>query len=279
MDISVIVSVYNRYKHLYWCLKSLANQSFRNFEVIIADDGTEGINLKKLKEVISLFSTNMTIKHIWHPDNGFQKSLILNKAVKKSSGELLVFLDCDVVVNKEHIKRFLDFYRENKKKHNKLLITGDLIFLKKDISVKILNNRNLSIDDIMKMIKKDFGINEILYREFRYLKYFYYKLLKIKYAKAWGANFAVNREGFFSVNGFDNQFKNRGEDTDLMKRLVLNGTKRIGFNRQLKAYHLFHKMVIEPEETRKKIREKLKWKHYKKNPHLIVAEDGINNIN
>ncbi len=278
MDISVIVSVYNRHKHLYWCLKSLENQTFKNFEVFIADDGTEGLNLEKIKDVISHFSDKMKIQHIWHPDNGFQKSLILNKAVKKSSGELLIFLDCDVVVDREHIGRFLKFYQSIKNKYPNLLITGDLIFLKKDISIKILNNKNLSIDTVIKMINKDFTLKEILYREFRYLKYSYYKLFKIKYAKAWGANFAVSREAFFSVNGFNNQFKNRGEDTDLMKRLVLNGTKRVGYNRVLKAYHLFHKMVIEPENIRKRIREKLKWKYYKENPDIIITKNGIENI-
>ncbi len=278
MEVSVIISVYNRHKHLYWCLKSLQNQTYRDFEILIADDGTEGINLDKVKEVITLFSSDFSIKHIWHPDNGFQKSLILNKAVKESKGELLIFLDCDVVVEKNHIEKILQIYKKFKNKFEKLLITGDLIFLKKDISIKILNNRNLNVDNVIKMIHNDFNANEILYREFRYLKYFYYKLFKIKFAKAWGANFAVTRKAFYSVNGFNNQFKNRGEDTDFMKRLVLNGTKRLGFNRTLKAYHLFHKMVIEPEEMRKKIRERLKWDFYKKNPHIIVAQDGINNI-
>ena len=275
MSISIIVAVYKRYKHLYWCLKSLANQTFKNFEVILADDGTSGEELNEIKKIVNEFSRKLNIKHIWHPDNGFQKSLILNKAVKASVSDYLIFLDCDVIFNtflvETYYKNFLKY-----KKYDKLLFTGDMIFLKENISNKILNNRSLSVEEAISMIKKDFNINEILYRESRHIKYRFYKIFKTKYPKGWGANKALTRKAFYSVNGYDNNFINRGEDTDFMKRLVLNNTKRISLNTKIIAYHLYHKMVIEPENIRQKTRERLKWNYYRNNPETIIASNGLN---
>ncbi len=276
MNISVIVALYKRYRHLYWCLKSLANQTVKDFEVIIADDGTSGVELEHVKNIINEYSSLLDLQHIWHPDNGFQKSLILNKAVKASKGELLVFLDCDVIFDKYLVETYYKNFLKLSKQYDKLLFTGDMIFLRKDISEKIFSNKSLTVEQAISMIRNDFNFNEILYREFRYLKYFYYKIFRTKYPKGWGANKCITKKAYLSVNGYDNSFKGRGEDTDFMKRLVLNGTKRVALNKNVVAYHLYHKMVIEPEEVRKKTRERLKWEYYQSNPEIIVTPDGLN---
>ncbi len=278
MKISVIVAVYNRYKHLACCLNSLSHQTFKDFEVIVADDGSSGENLEKIKDIISDYSRILPIQHIWHEDKGFQKTLILNKAVKKSIGELLIFLDCDVIFNSEFISRYYNFYIKYRQHYNKLLLTGDVIFLKEDISTKILENSKINIDDAINMIKDSFTLEEILYRESRYIKYRLYKLFRNRYPKGWGANMAVSREAFLSVNGFNNDFTGRGEDTDFMKRVVLKGSKRIGVNTSNISYHLYHKMVIEPSEIRKKTREKLRWDYFKENPDIIFTPNGFDNL-
>ena len=76
-DISVIISTYNSPAWLAKVLYGYNTQTYRNFEVIIADDGsnedTKNCILQLQKEVY------YSIKHVWHEDNGFQKTIILDR--------------------------------------------------------------------------------------------------------------------------------------------------------------------------------------------------------
>ncbi len=278
MEISVIVAVYNRYKHLYWCLKSLINQTVKDFEIIIADDGSNGKNLEKIKEIIECFSKKCKIKHIWHEDLGNRKTLILNKAVKSSEGELLIFLDCDVIAEKKLIEKYLSYYNKFREKYELFFFTGNVIFVKKRISDIILENPNLKYDFVLKFIKKNYPFSQKLQNYYFYLKYAVQDFFKTKYPKGWGANLFIPKKTFYSVNGFNNDWTGRNEDSDLMRRMVLKGAKRISLNNKIKVFHLEHGRVWEPEKIRKEKRRKLKWEYYKKHPEIIVAKNGVNEV-
>ena len=69
---SVIVSTYNQPEWLVKVLKGYEYQTENNFEIVIADDGSDA----KTNSCIQLFvkNSNMIIKHVWQEDNGFQKN-------------------------------------------------------------------------------------------------------------------------------------------------------------------------------------------------------------
>ena len=72
IDTSIIISTYNSPEWLAKVLYGYNNQSYRNFEIVIADDGSR-------QETIDLIETIKAevfypIIHVWHEDNGFQKS-------------------------------------------------------------------------------------------------------------------------------------------------------------------------------------------------------------
>ena len=73
-SISVIVSTYNSELWLNKVLIGFNNQTFRDFEILVADDGSD----PKTRDLIKLIKPNLfyKIKHVWHPDNGFQKTII-----------------------------------------------------------------------------------------------------------------------------------------------------------------------------------------------------------
>ena len=77
MNFSLVISTYNWTEALELVLKSVLKQTVFPIEVLIADDGSTS----ETKALIEGFRVNfpITIKHIWHEDNGFQKSQILNK--------------------------------------------------------------------------------------------------------------------------------------------------------------------------------------------------------
>ena len=72
---SVIISTYNQPLWLEKVLWGYEAQNCLDFEIIIADDGS-GI---ETREVINTFKSKSQLKinHVWHEDNGFQKTKIL----------------------------------------------------------------------------------------------------------------------------------------------------------------------------------------------------------
>ena len=101
-QISVIISTYNSLDWLKKVLWSYENQTFKNFEVIVADDGSDDLTknyLTKLKEEVAY-----PLKHVWHEDNGFQKTVILNKAITASASDYLLFTDGDCVARKDFLQ-------------------------------------------------------------------------------------------------------------------------------------------------------------------------------
>ena len=80
--VSVIFTTYNSVEWLEKVLWGFSNQTYNNFEIIIADDGSGMETRNKIDELRNL--TNLDIKHVWQEDDGFQKSRILNKAVVAS---------------------------------------------------------------------------------------------------------------------------------------------------------------------------------------------------
>jgi GT2 family glycosyltransferase len=279
MKISVIIAVYGRYKHFYRCLEGVCNGKIKDLEIIVADDGSSGESLNNIKRIIKIFSEKFAIKHVWHEDKGFRKTLILNKAAKESTGELLVFLDCDVVPEPDLLSKYIKYYNKFKTKYNRFFLTGDAVYIGQKISDLILGRRDISYFEAIEIIRKSFDLKTRLSLFYRYVKFFYYKYSGVKYPKGYGGNFAIGKDTFLSVNGFDNTFTMRGEDSDLFKRLVLSGAKRIPVNFSIKAYHLHHERGTEKKDVfDKKRRKRLKWSYYREHPEIIVASNGIREV-
>ena len=109
-SISVIISTYNKPHFLEKVLTGYSFQTFKDFEIIIADDGSSN----ETKEMIEKFERiiSQEIYHVWHEDSGFRKCKILNTAIKKSSSDYLVFSDGDCIPN----SRFLETHSKLAKK-------------------------------------------------------------------------------------------------------------------------------------------------------------------
>ena len=99
IKISVIISTYNSPLWLQKVLWGYEVQSFTDFEIIVADDGS-GEETRKLIEETAKTST-LTVKHVWHEDDGFRKCDILNKALLESSNEYVVYTDGDCIPHPE----------------------------------------------------------------------------------------------------------------------------------------------------------------------------------
>ena len=107
-EISVIISTYNAEAWLEKVLWGYNCQTFKDFEIVIADDGSR----PKTKELIDDFieNTKLNIVHVWQEDDGFQKSRILNKAIVACKSEYIVMSDGDCIPRAD----FLEVHQINK---------------------------------------------------------------------------------------------------------------------------------------------------------------------
>lgn len=106
--ISVVMSVFNDEKNLTTSVKSILNQSFKNFEFLIMDDGSTDSSFKLLNTFkdsrIKLFRNKENI--------GLTKSL--NKLIKSASGNIIARQDSDDVSIENRFEKQLDFLFKNK---------------------------------------------------------------------------------------------------------------------------------------------------------------------
>ena len=96
--ISLIIAIYNRKDELFELLNSLSHQTDKDFEVIIVDDGSQ-INLRPTAE---LFHESLTIEFFRKDNSG--PGLSRNYGAKKAKNDWLVFVDSDVIVEKDYIE-------------------------------------------------------------------------------------------------------------------------------------------------------------------------------
>ncbi|RZK04319.1 MAG: glycosyltransferase family 2 protein, partial [Flavobacterium sp.] len=90
MRFSVIIPTYNRAPKLRRCLDSLVSQSYKDFEVIVCDDGSTDNS----KEVAAEFSTSLNIVY-QHDENWGGPAKPRNKGGELAEGDYVCFLDSD----------------------------------------------------------------------------------------------------------------------------------------------------------------------------------------
>jgi len=233
--ISVIVTTYNWPEALSACLSSLLDQQDRQFEILIADDGS---NIATA-ECIAHFQqqTIIPIHHIYQEDKGFRAGTIRNKAAAASSGQYLLFMDGDCIALPSFIKR-----------HRALaelgyFVPGNRLLLNKSYTALILEQRlPLHLKPFVFYLRLwvQRRINRLL--PLIYLPFHNWRYLQPeKWQKAMTCNLAVWKHDFLAVNGFDEVFEGWGyEDSDLVIRLIHQGTKRKEGRFAAPVLHLWH---------------------------------------
>ncbi len=106
MFASVIFTTYNHPKWLEKTLWGFAAQTWRDFEIVVADDGSGA----ETREVIERAQReiDIPIQHLWQEDDGFQKCRILNKAIVASRGEYLIFTDGDCIPHPDFVRNHVE---------------------------------------------------------------------------------------------------------------------------------------------------------------------------
>lgn len=97
MKLSIIIPTYNEQKYIEDCLKTLTVQTYSNYEIIVVDDGSTDKTLDKIK--------NFKVKLLQQKHKG--PALARNLGAKESIGEILVFLDADMIFAPDFLEKLV----------------------------------------------------------------------------------------------------------------------------------------------------------------------------
>lgn len=100
--VSIIIPVFNVEKYISRCLKSVLSQSYKNFEIILVDDGSTDSSLKVCTEIAN---TDQRI-HFYHKENGGLSSA-RNYGMERAIGDFIVFIDSDDMVHPFFLERMI----------------------------------------------------------------------------------------------------------------------------------------------------------------------------
>ena len=130
MRVSLIITTYNWPESLILVLRSIENQTIFPEEVVIADDGSNN----ETKNVIAKFQKKSKLKiiHSWQEDYGFRVAKSRNKAIAKSSGDYIILIDGDVILDSKFIRDHIDNAEPG------YFVQGTRVLLNQNITQKML---------------------------------------------------------------------------------------------------------------------------------------------
>ncbi len=228
MNISVIISTYNRHHYLKKVIDGYFHQSRLPDEIVIADDGSKEETaslVKKIKE-----NTKMKILHIWQEDIGFRAAQIRNKAVASSSGKLIIMCDDDVIPNPRLVEDHIYYAAEGH------FIQGHRVLLG-PVASEQFTVKDISLWKLLKLLFK--GQADNVLNTFRFPIPFMRISKNVKGIRS--CNMSFFKKDFLAVNGFNEDFEGWGkEDTELIVRFYKYGLKRKDIRFRACCYHLYH---------------------------------------
>ncbi len=241
--ISVIVATYNREDALDAVLRSLSRQTDKQFEVVVADDGSRAATA----QLVASWTSRMpvSLKHVWHEDRGFRLAEIRNRAIRASAGGYCIFLDGDCIAWPGFVAAHRGLAEPG------YFVSGNRALLSRALSERILAGgldpecwgigRFLAhrwqgdVNRVTPMVRLPLGpLRKVRARRWR---------------GAHGSNMAFFRDDLDRVDGFDASFTGWGrEDSDLFVRLIRSGVRRKDGRFATGVLHLWH-----PESERSQL--------------------------
>lgn len=262
MKASIIIPTYNKYLFLDLTLSGFLNQTFKDFEIVIVDDGSTD----KTNEVVKYYMRYLDI--VYHYQNNKGRAEARNIGIQKASGELFIFCDDDRIPSKEFVEEHVCAHLSNDnivtigyKKEIVSILSSSLKYKASDL-FEIVRNKpklieNVLIDEGIQIftryeVENDFNdvINKYgkeetvdnfseIYDEFNSeLERF-----EFGWVLATTANLGVRKVNIKNVT-FDDKYKEWGmEDTNFSYELSENGCNFMLLKNAIN-YHQIHEKDV-----------------------------------
>lgn len=232
-SVGVIISTYNNPRWLERALWGLSYQTHKPDEIVIADDGSS----EETRRLIEYYAQSMPIRHVWHEDNGFRKTTILNKAVCEARADYLIFMDQDLIARKDFISQHYTHARKGR------FISGGAILMPQTLSERITEDdiRTGNLFRIKWLKQHGMPWNWKMSKLWQNRCICYLMNLLTPTNASWnGGNSSTWREYIQRTNGFDTRMRYGAEDREFGQRLLNAGIKGIQLRYGTPLMHLYH---------------------------------------
>ena len=162
--VTIIVPVYNVEKYMDKCVESIVNQTYKNLEIILVDDGSNDGSSEKCDE----WEKKDKRIQVIHKQNG-GLSDARNVGIKQSHGKYLSFVDSDDFIDNDMIEYLVDILEKNKAE---ISICGYTKFYENDMIEKDNRKDNVKLytsKDALKLLLEDKKIQNYAWNKL-YLK-------------------------------------------------------------------------------------------------------------
>lgn len=192
--VSVIIPVYNVEKYIEQCINSILNQTYKNIEIVIVDDGSTDNSYNIIKKYIK---SSDNIRYIKQDNQGVSEAR--NKGLNKARGEFILFVDPDDYLELDCIEKMIN---KIKSTQSDIVISGFRAFYENkknadkyhiySLSDKVYNSEEV-INMLLEQIVKGYVWDKLFRRE-SLIKH-NFKFEKGRYVQDW---FPVFKEIYMS---------------------------------------------------------------------------------
>ena len=251
LRISLIVAFYKDLEALDLIISALKQQSYRNFEIVVAEDNDAAATRDYLDSVEGL-----DILHTSQPDNGIQKARSLNNAILASTGDYLVFIDGDCVPHRHFLRSHAWLAKPGS------MLTGRRVNLGPTISRALRKHwlGGLVFQRLYLLLTPLLALDRathIAQGLFFDTDGWFYRNVIAKRKKTnlslLGCNYSCYKADMVEIGGYDECYGETAlaDDTDLQWRFALLGLSTRSCKMAAIVYHLYHasfRMTTAPKE-------------------------------
>lgn len=245
MRVSIIIAVYKDIESLDLMIGALKTQTYKNFEVIVAEDN----NSNEMKDYIESIE-GLNVKHTFQEDLGVRKSRSQNNGILKASGEYLIFLDGDIIPYSTFVQGHVDLAAKDR------VLAGRRVNLNPELTKKFRNKTLLPYTlekfyffiGFKLMFDRNARFEQGIHVEANSWIYKIFMANRKRNTSLIGCNFSCYKETMIAINGFDESYGESSlpDDMDLDWRFRAYGLKLYSCKNVANTFHLFHKKQNNP---------------------------------
>ncbi|HXX95456.1 MAG TPA: glycosyltransferase [Planctomycetota bacterium] len=262
VHVSVILSIFDQPHAFTFSLLGYTRQTYRDFEVVVADDGSDD----ETRDIVERFKKEgaFPVKHVWQKNEGYRRSKIANEAVKLSEGRVLLLSDGDCIPHRDFVGA-----------HARGAVPGGFsvggyVRLSPEYSGTLTEANVRSCEYEGQMTPED----RWRFRATHWKSLWGVLWGRVKKPKVYGCNIGVDREAYYAVNGYDENFDGFGkEDSDLRNRLRRSGATPVSLWGRAWVYHVDD--VIDPKIRQRRIPRRKTTEYYDRADIPVRCDNGL----